>query len=145
MVCFLFDCETSSRAQFLATQGLGSHMLASEHIQRSAKQLAFCGIRGTFCTYSSSHSCTLVPQTIIRWSVFFLTAELRPSVADIRAVSAFAKGEVSRLCIPPTAVSCHARRFYSPFVRAERFLQTSPRAANSVNLYSSISPPPAIP
>ena len=53
--------------------------------------------------------------------LFPLTAELRPPVADIRAVSAFANGEVSRLCIPPKAVSCHARRCYSPFVRAERF------------------------
>ena len=56
---------------------------------------------------------------------------------DIRKEeSAFAKGEVSRLCIPPTAVSCHARRYYFPLVRAERYLRTKPRAANSVCLGS---------
>ena len=49
---------------------------------------------------------------------FPLAAKLRPSVADMRAESAFAKGEVSRLCIPPLAVSCHARRCYYPFARA---------------------------
>ena len=42
---------------------------------------------------------------------FLLTAELRPPVADIRQEeSAFAKGEASRLCIPPVAVYCQARR-----------------------------------
>ena len=48
--------------------------------------------------------------------------------------------EVSRLCIPPSAVSCHARRYYSSFVKAERFFQSSPRAANSVPLLILSSP-----
>ena len=47
-----------------------------------------------------------------------MSAELRPPVADIRAESAFANGEVSRLCIPPLAVSCRARRCYYPFCKS---------------------------
>ena len=50
-----------------------------------------------------------------------------PGICDEE--SAFANGEVSRLCIPPSAVSCHARRCHSPFVRAERLSQSLPRAA----------------
>ena len=54
--------------------------------------------------------------------VFFLSfgcGDLSPNICAEE--SAFAKGEISRLCIPPKAVSCHARRSYSLVVRAERF------------------------
>ena len=64
---------------------------------------------------------------------FSLAAGIRaPTYAQ--AESAFANGEVSRLCIPPKAVSCHARRSKPPRSKAERSPQSQPRAANSVNL-----------
>ena len=67
-----------------------------------------------------------------RWSFFFPLAggDSNPNMCEEE--SAFAKGEFSRLCIPPQAVSCHARRSYPPCVQAERSPQSTPRAANSV-------------
>ena len=50
-----------------------------------------------------------------------------PGICDEE--SAFALAKLADYAYRQTAVSCHARRCHSPFVNAERYLHTIPRAA----------------
>ena len=126
MVCFSFlwrqnrGFSPSSRQR----RELGSHLSESGRgaCSPAAKRKIF-----VLCTN------TLVPPTIFGWSVFlsFGGGTTTSGRRHTRRVC-LRFSEISRLCIPPTAVSCHARRCYSPLVRAERYPQTKPRAANPI-------------
>ena len=70
---------------------------------------------------------------------FLLIAELRPPVADIRGRVCLRFSEVSRLCIPPTAVSCHARRCYSPYRQGGTgFAKPTPSGKLCIHAYGVI-------